>query len=109
MLGIHDSSQLTSGEVHPNPWQENGFCNPVRVNHPVHGVTWWIVRSMNPVECERVQGFWDGYTQVPDHQGKPAAKTLRYKALGNAMPVPVMRWIGWRIQTVDAMDESEQG
>jgi DNA (cytosine-5)-methyltransferase 1 len=55
------------------------------------------VRRLTPTECERLQGFPDGYTQVP-HRGKPAADGPRYKALGNSMAVPVMKWIGERIK-----------
>lgn len=45
-----------------------------------------------PVECERLQGFPDGHTDIPGAKDGP-----RYKALGNSMAVPVMRWIGKRI------------
>jgi DNA (cytosine-5)-methyltransferase 1 len=55
------------------------------------------VRRLTPVECERLQGFPDSYTAVP-HRGKPAADGPRYKALGNSMAVPVMKWIGERIK-----------
>jgi DNA (cytosine-5)-methyltransferase 1 len=58
------------------------------------------VRRLTVLECERLQGFPDGYTQVP-YRNKPAADGPRYKALGNSMAVPVMRWIGERIQLVD--------
>jgi DNA (cytosine-5)-methyltransferase 1 len=54
------------------------------------------VRRLTPVECERLQGFPDNYTQVP-YRNKEAADGPRYKALGNSMAVPVMRWIGERI------------
>lgn len=60
------------------------------------------VRRLTPRECERLQGFPDDYTRVP-YRGRPAADGPRYKALGNAMAVPVMRWIGERIQAVEAM------
>jgi len=52
-----------------------------------------IVRRLTPTECERLQGFPDGWTNI-------LAKTPdspRYKALGNSMAVPVMKWIGQRI------------
>jgi len=63
-----------------------------------HGVSANMqVRRLTPVECERLQGFADGYTDVP-HRGKPAADGPRYKSLGNSMAVPVMSWIGKRIQ-----------
>jgi len=54
------------------------------------------VRRLTPTECERMQGFPDGYTQVP-HRGKPMADGPRYKMLGNSMAVPCMAWIGRRI------------
>lgn len=60
------------------------------------------VRRLTPRECERLQGFPDDYTLVPN-RGKPMADGPRYKALGNSMAVPVMRWIGERIAAVDAM------
>jgi DNA (cytosine-5)-methyltransferase 1 len=57
------------------------------------------VRRLTPAECELLMGFPDGYTLV-EYRGKPAADGPRYKALGNSMAVPVMRWIGERIQLV---------
>jgi len=54
------------------------------------------VRRLTPRECERLQGFPDDFTLVP-YRGKPAKDGPRYKALGNSMAVPVMRWIGERI------------
>jgi DNA (cytosine-5)-methyltransferase 1 len=58
------------------------------------------VRRLMPRECERLQGFPDDYTLIP-YRGKPAADGPRYKALGNSMAVPVMRWIGQRIALVE--------
>jgi DNA (cytosine-5)-methyltransferase 1 len=60
------------------------------------------VRRLTPRECERLQGFPDDYTLVT-YRNKPAADGPRYRALGNSMAVPVMRWIGQRIAMVDAM------
>jgi DNA (cytosine-5)-methyltransferase 1 len=63
------------------------------------------VRRLTPTECERLQGFPDGFTQIP-YRNKPADKCPdgpRYKALGNSMAVPVMRWIGERIKTVEGL------
>jgi DNA (cytosine-5)-methyltransferase 1 len=60
------------------------------------------VRRLTPRECERLQGFPDEYTLV-EYRGKPAADGPRYRALGNSMAVPVMRWIGQRIAAVDAV------
>jgi site-specific DNA-cytosine methylase len=60
----------------------------------------WHVRRLTPRECERLQGFPDDYTAIP-WRGKEAPDGPRYKALGNSMAVPVMRWIGKRIQQVE--------
>ena len=57
------------------------------------------IRRLTPTECERLQGFPDHHTKIP-WRGKPAAEcpdSPRYKAVGNSMAVPVMRWIGERI------------
>ena len=54
------------------------------------------VRRLMPIECERLQGFPDGWTAIT-YRNKPAADGPRYKALGNSMAVPVVRWIGERI------------
>ena len=67
----------------------NGNCV---INYPK-------VRKLTPVECERLQGFPDNYTQIP-WRNKPADQcpdTPRYMAIGNSMAVPVMRWIGKRV------------
>lgn len=58
------------------------------------------IRRLSPTECERLQGFPDNHTQIP-WRGKTAAEcpdSPRYKAVGNSMAVPVMRFIGKRIQ-----------
>lgn len=63
------------------------------------------VRRLIPLECERLQGFPDHYTRIA-WRGKTAANcpdAPRYKALGNAMAVPVMRWIGKRILAADKL------
>ena len=61
------------------------------------------IRRLTPLECERLQGFPDNYTRIP-LKGRPAERCsdgLRYKAVGNSMAVPVMEWLGKRIQFVD--------
>lgn len=63
------------------------------------------VRRLTPRECERLQGFPDDWTKIP-YRGKPAEKCPdgpRYKAIGNSMAVPVMRWLGERIEAVDRL------
>lgn len=93
----------------------------------------YVVRRLMPIECERLQGFPDGWTDItiPEHEeivwskapdeyedpdgfdafldnpvtrkvkAKPASDTARYKALGNSMAVPVMKWIGERIDRIE--------
>jgi DNA (cytosine-5)-methyltransferase 1 len=63
------------------------------------------VRRLTPMECERLQGFADGYTAVT-FRGKPASDGPRYKALGNSMAVPCMAWLGHRIQSVHSIKGS---
>lgn len=59
-----------------------------------------VVRRLTPRECERLQGFPDDWTLI-EWNGKPAPDGRRYKAIGNSMAVPVMRWIGERIELAD--------
>jgi DNA (cytosine-5)-methyltransferase 1 len=59
-----------------------------------------MVRRLTPTECERLQGFPDGWTLLPDGN---TPDSPRYRALGNAVAVPVAEWIGWRI--IEAMKE----
>lgn len=99
----------------------------------------WRVRRLTPTECERLQGFPDGYTLIhmpravrkaveadfaaylarqyeQQGWGTPSAADLarlaadgpRYKALGNSMAVPVMRWIGAGIAAVDAFNPTSE-
>jgi DNA (cytosine-5)-methyltransferase 1 len=65
-------------------------------------LTQMAVRRLTPRECERLQGFPDGYTLIP-YRGKQAADGPRYKVLGNSMHTGTMRWLGQRIKKVDAM------
>lgn len=67
--------------------------------------TEWGVRRLMPVECERLQGMPDGHTAIP--YGKYAHRAKdgpRYRAIGNSFPVPVVRWIGRRIELADQED-----
>jgi DNA (cytosine-5)-methyltransferase 1 len=65
------------------------------------------VRRLTPKECERLQGFPDNYTDIKP-KGKATPDGPRYKALGNSMAVPVMAWIGKRIQEVDAICQTQK-
>ena len=80
-----DTFQLTTGN-----------CDHIRGDTPlVKSNT--VVRRLTPVECERLQGFPDNYTNIPWRNKPTAPDSRRYKALGNSMAVPVMRWIGKRM------------
>ena len=95
-----DTTQLTSPHNYSNP-QPGDPCHPLAAGAHVPAVASSLqVRRLTPVECERLQGFPDGYTAVPWRK-KPAAECPdgpRYKALGNSWAVPVVRWIGKRIE-----------
>jgi DNA (cytosine-5)-methyltransferase 1 len=61
------------------------------------------VRRLTPTECERLQGFPDGFTNIPWRKKDTSPDGLRYKALGNSMAVPCMQWIGDGIDLVDKL------
>jgi DNA (cytosine-5)-methyltransferase 1 len=86
----------TIGTIRSNT-RNNSSPKTEAAMHIMHGMA---VRRLTPMECERLQGFPDGYTDVT-YRGKPAADGPRYRALGNSMAVPVMAWIGKRIQMVE--------
>ena len=109
--GAHSKSHANAG-VPPaisiclgsDPIHNNELAMPQTARNGDPGVVQRgaAVRRLTPRECERLQGFPDDYTLIP-YRGKPAADGPRYKALGNSMAVPVMAWIGQRIQTVEAV------
>ena len=81
-------------------WETDGACFTLNCADR-HAVTAprMAVRRLTPRECERLQGFEDDWTRIP-YRGRPAEECPdgpRYKAIGNSMAVPVMRWIGERI------------
>ena len=94
---LSGTQHASSVEVAPS----RGAANTTAV------ATQWAVRRLTPLECERLMGFPDGYTDVP-HKGKPAADGPRYKALGNSWAVNAARWIGERIEAVDAITEGAE-
>ncbi len=81
-----------------------------RAGMGVGAIGWGMqVRRLTPIECERLQGFPDNHTLIP-WRGKDAADCpdgQRYKAIGNSMAVPVMRWIGERIAAARPAEESK--
>ena len=84
-------------------WSEDGTAYTLDAIESVGTVFQAMqVRRLTPTECERLQGFPDGYTAIP-WRNKPAEECPdgpRYKALGNSWAVPVVRWIGERINAV---------
>ena len=52
----------------------------------------YLIRRLTPLECERLQGFPDGWTDIPD-----ASDSARYKALGNSVAIPCVEFIMGRI------------
>jgi DNA (cytosine-5)-methyltransferase 1 len=78
------------------PIHSGDLTDSLAQDHPPAVASSMAVRRLTPREAERLQGFPDDFTLVP-HRGKPAADGPRYRALGNAMAVPVLEWIGARI------------
>ena len=85
-------------------WVDDGLANTLngfdtgdaRTTHAV--ATPMVVRRLTPVECERLQGFPDGWTDIGTD--KPTADSHRYKQLGNAVTVNVAEWIArnaWKV------------
>lgn len=96
-MAVHDTSQsLTSAASD--------------INHTGGVIVNSVVRRLTPTECERLQGFPDGYTAIP-YKGKTERNCSdgpRYKALGNSWAVPCVRWIGRRIQMVEDIIKGER-
>jgi DNA (cytosine-5)-methyltransferase 1 len=75
-------------------------ASPTGGGRPLPAIlTQYAVRRLTPIECERLQGFPDGYTNIPWRNKPEAPDGPRYKALGNSWAVPVVRWIGGRINS----------
>ena len=76
---------------------------PCRNNTPLvvaDGGTPQLIRRLTPLECERLQGFPDGWTALPD-----ASDSARYRALGNSVAIPCVEFVLGRIKT--AMEGGE--
>jgi len=95
------SGQMSVPQTDVDMTQTLQAKNPMAVQQAM------AVRRLTPVECERLQGFPDNYTDIK-HKGKPTPDGPRYKALGNSMAVPVMHWIGKRIQEVDEICQTQK-
>lgn len=62
-----------------------------------------FVRKLIPLECERLQGLPDNYTDIP-YKGKPNSPlSKRYEAIGNSIAVPVLKWIFKRMKKVQSL------
>ena len=107
-VSTHQDQQIALPVVYENHAQDSKVSGPLDVaptvaakfgtgggNVPLVGAM--AVRRLTPVECERLQGFPDNHTNIPWRKKAEAPDGPRYKALGNSMAVPVMRWIGERI------------
>jgi DNA (cytosine-5)-methyltransferase 1 len=77
------------------------------INHTGGTITNSRVRRLTPIECERLQGFPDDFSNIPYRGKSESPDGPRYKALGNSMAVPVMAWIGKRIQEVQNILENK--
>ena len=78
----------------PKPDSNNGAR---RHNGVVQG---YAVRRLTPTECLRLQGFPDDWLDI-EYRGNKPADGPKYKAVGNSMAVPVIRWIGEQIEKAD--------
>jgi DNA (cytosine-5)-methyltransferase 1 len=103
--GVVHQAVFYDMKQHHNPQPTNdiglttGNCTTIRGDSPLvrNDIQ---VRRLTPIECERLQGFPDNFTRIP-YKNKDAENcpdSPRYKALGNSMAVPVMKWIGERIE-----------
>jgi DNA-cytosine methyltransferase len=95
-IAVDVYNQKTTGDKFGVVREQHG----TNMNAVLHSMA---IRRLTPKECERLQGFPDDWTKIP-YRNKEADQCPdgpRYKACGNSMAVPVMRWIGQRIQYVE--------
>lgn len=110
IAGVFRKSRRSRSPDDPTTWIEakvvnclNTFdvgesrCAELVVNKKGDDKMAYVVRRITPKECERLQGFPDDWTDVPWKGEKHSPDSRRYKAIGNSMAVPVMRWIAERI------------
>jgi len=88
------SPTLTASNDPSRSPQSTEVTNQVAAIHAVS----MAVRRLTPIECERLQGFPDNYSNIPWRGKAESPDGPRYKALGNSWAVPVVAWIGKRIQ-----------
>ena len=93
-----DTTQITSPQNGSNP-KAGDPCHPLAAGAHIPAIAQpMVVRRLTPTECERLQGFPDEYTNIPWRKQPESPDGPRYKALGNSWAVPVVRWIGERIE-----------
>ena len=98
-LNATDKHSVAFSSTMSQPDVQVEKCITMIAKHPPAMAKSLQVRRLTPTECERLQGFEDGHTKIP-YRNKSADECPdgpRYKALGNSMAVPVMKWIGERI------------
>jgi len=97
----YDTTNITSPTNGSNPKPNDPVFTLASGQHPP--LLTPHVRRLTPTETERLQGFPDNYTQIAwrNKEAEDCPDGPRYKAMGNSMAVPVMRWIGERIQKVE--------
>lgn len=90
--------------------QYGNISGPIDTDQQSIGVlTHWAVRRLTPLECERLQGAPDDWTNIAYRGRNTIADGPRYKMIGNSWAVPCVRWIGNRIAQVDACLKAERG
>jgi len=94
-VAVYDMKQHHNPQNTKNIQLTTGNCSTVRGDTPLIQNS-MQVRRLTTIECERLQGFPDNYTNIKEN----CPDGPRYKALGNSMAVPVMKWIGERIANV---------
>lgn len=98
---VFDQTQITS-KANRSKCEPGSPCHTLSAQGAPPTITGRHVRRLTPTECERLQGFPDGHTAI-QFKGRPAKDSPRYRAIGNSMAVPVMRWIGTRILEVEGL------
>lgn len=102
---LHNTGSNNAGKI----FEERTTC--LDANSPPPALlTATMVRRLTAVECERLQGFEDNHTAIP-WRGKPADQCPdgpRYKSIGNSWAVPCARWIGERIEAVQAVNQDSE-
>lgn len=97
--GVHGVAQPVAFQSVDHGADATTNLSPTLRRHdPMAVMQSMAVRRLTPVECERLQGFPDNYTNIPWRKAIDSPDGPRYKALGNSMAVPVMKWIGERIK-----------